>query len=72
MSQMPNQNTSLFQVQQPKKTPQLFASAVGSLVLTFVQIVMWLIVATATCAAGLLALRAIVWIFRLASQAIGY
>ena len=71
MSQAPNPNMPLFQINQPKKSPQMVASAIGVVVLAFVQIVFWIIVAIASCATGWLALKVIVWACRLAGEALG-
>lgn len=71
MTQTPNPNLPLFQINQPKKSPQVVASAIGAVVLSFAQIVFWIVVAIASCAAGWLALKVIVWACRLAGEALG-
>lgn len=71
MSCLPNQNMPLFQSPQPKWSPQLVAQTVASLVVAFVRILFWLLVAIAACAAGWIGFQMIVWLCRLASAALG-
>lgn len=71
MTQLHDPRLPLVEVPQPKKTPQMVASAVGAIVLSFVQIVLYAILAVAACGVGWISLRVIIWACQLAGSALG-
>ena len=46
---------------QPPRNPERLAMALGHYILAFVRITFWVVVGSATCAAGYVALR-IIWV----------
>ena len=71
MTQLNNPQLPLVEVPQPKKTPQMVASTVGSFVLAFVQIVLWIAAGIAACGVGWIVVRATIWACGLVGTAMG-
>ena len=69
---MANQPNNQMQFTSPKpRTPANIAAAIGVYVMSFVRIVFWILVAAATCAAGYVAIRALLWAVALCLRALG-